>query len=117
MDEDGGRGGGGVLHEHGVAEEVDSDAKLEAEIERTEKAIDDCFRRRARRAGLAENMPEDRLMGEEERDQLSERLGNGMGTRAKRRREIEEMQEDAMEVKIKKTEDILGRRGAAKTGS
>ncbi len=44
------------------AEEVDSDVELEAEIARTERAIDDCFRRRARRAGIAVDVPEDRLM-------------------------------------------------------
>ncbi len=34
------------------AEEVNSDAELMAEIARTEEAIDECFRRRAKRAGL-----------------------------------------------------------------
>jgi hypothetical protein len=33
-------------------EEVDSDDELKAEIMRTEAAIDDCFRRRAIRAGI-----------------------------------------------------------------
>ncbi len=43
MVRDGGQGGGGVLCEHVQAEEVDSDAELEAEITRIEKAVDDCF--------------------------------------------------------------------------
>ncbi len=54
------------------------------------------------------NMLKDRLMGEEERDQLSQRLGNGIGTRAKRRREIEEMQEDAMKPKSEKQRTSWG---------
>ncbi len=88
-------------------EEVNSDAELEAEIARTEKAIDDCFRRRAKRAGKAVDGPEDRLMGEEERDRPSERLGDGDGVRAKRKREIEEMEEEAMKAEIKRMEKIL----------
>jgi hypothetical protein len=99
------------------AEEVDSDVELEAEIARTERAIDDCFRRRARRAGIAVEVSEDRPMGEEERDQLSDRLGDGVRTRAKRRREIGEMGEEAIEAEIKKTEETLEKkRGAAKPG-
>jgi hypothetical protein len=43
-------------------ERSDSEEELEAEIARTEKAINDCFRRRAKRAGVAVDMPEDRLM-------------------------------------------------------
>jgi hypothetical protein len=38
---------------------------------RTEKSIDECFWRRAKRAGIAVNLPEDRLMNESERDHLS----------------------------------------------
>ncbi len=92
------------------AGEPDSDAELEAEIARTERAIDDCFRRRSRRAGIAVGVPEGRPMKEEEGDCLSERLGNGLGVRAKRRREIEEMEEGAIETEIKKTEETLGKR-------
>jgi hypothetical protein len=45
-------------------EEVDSDAELEAEIAGTEEAIDDYFRRRAKRAGIVIEGPEDRPMDE-----------------------------------------------------
>jgi hypothetical protein len=59
--------------------------------------------------------PEDRPQGEEERDRLSERLGDGDGVRAKRRREIEGMEEEAMKAEIKKTEKILEKkRGVGK---
>jgi hypothetical protein len=57
------------------AETVDSDEEMMAEIARTEEAIDECFRRRARRAGLVVKGPEDRPLGEEERNRLSEKLG------------------------------------------
>jgi peptidoglycan/xylan/chitin deacetylase (PgdA/CDA1 family) len=94
-------------------EEFDSDAELKAEIARTERAIDDCFRRRARRAGIVGDVPEDRPMREEERDQLSERLGDGIGVGAKRRREIEEMGEEALEAEIEKTEEVLEKKSGA----
>jgi hypothetical protein len=59
--------------------------------------------------------PEDRPMDEKERDQLSEKLGDGKGARAKRRREIEEMQEETMVAEIGDIEKTLGkRRGAVK---
>jgi hypothetical protein len=91
----------------------DSDEELEAEIARTEKAIDDCFRRRTKRAGVAADTPEDKLMSESERDCLSEKLGDGLGVRAKRRKAIEEMSEEDMGNEIKKTEEILRERVGA----
>jgi hypothetical protein len=87
-------------------ERFDSDEELEAEIARTERAIDNCSWRRAKRAGVAVDMPEDRLMGESERDCLSEKLGDRPGVRAMRRKKIEEMNEDIGN-EIKKTEEIL----------
>jgi hypothetical protein len=58
-----------------------------------------------------------RPMSEEEKDQLSERLGNGEGTRAKRRKEMEEMQLETMEDEVKEVEKILARRrGAVRPG-
>ncbi len=39
------------------AGEPDSDEELAAEIKKTERAIDDCFRRRAKRAGVAVGVP------------------------------------------------------------
>ncbi len=97
------------------AEEVDSDVELMAEIERTEEAMDECFRRRAKRAGLMIEGPEDKPMDEEEMDQLSEKLGDGKGANAKRRKEIGEMQVETMEAEIEEVEEILRkRRGAVK---
>ncbi len=91
----------------------DSDEELEAEITRTEKAINDCFWRRAKRAGVAVDMPEDRFMSESERDCLSKKLGDGPGVQAKRRKDIEEMSEEDMGNEIKKTEEILRERAGA----
>jgi hypothetical protein len=87
-------------------ERSDSEEKLEAEIARMEKAIDDCFRRRAKRTRVAVNTPKNRLMSESERDCMSEKLGDGLGERTKRRRKIEEMSEKDIGNEIKKMEEI-----------
>jgi hypothetical protein len=92
------------------AGEPDSDEELEAEIEKTERAIDDCFRRRAKRAGVVVGVTEGRRMNEGERDLLSEKLGDRIGARAKRRKEIEEMGEEAIGIEIKKMEETLRER-------
>jgi hypothetical protein len=60
-------------------------------------AVEECYRRRARRAGLEETLPKDRPMTEQEINELSERLGDGKGSRAKRAREIEEMNIEDMD--------------------
>jgi hypothetical protein len=67
-------------------EEVDSDEELEAEIMRTEAAIDDCFRRRVIRAGIDVGEKDGRCVSEKERDRLSEKIGDRIRVRAKRRR-------------------------------
>jgi hypothetical protein len=70
-------------------EEMDSDEELATEIAKTEEAIDDCYRRRAKRAKIALGRLESGPLKEEERDKLSERLGDGEGVSVKRRKEIE----------------------------
>jgi hypothetical protein len=77
------------------------DKELEAEIARTETAVDDCICRRAKRAGVAMAQPGKKHMSEEERDLICEKLGDEPGARAKRRREIEEMSEEEMQTKIR----------------
>jgi hypothetical protein len=62
--------------------------------------VEACYRRRARRAGLAEMLPADRPLSEKELDTLSELLGDGIGARAKRRREIEQMTLVEMEAEL-----------------
>jgi hypothetical protein len=56
------------------------------ELKEAEAAVEERYRRRARRAGLVEMLPADRPMTEGELDTLSELLGDGAGDRAKRRR-------------------------------
>jgi hypothetical protein len=51
VDGDGRSGRRGVLREYTAGRRADSDEELEAEIARTEVAIDDCFWRRAKRVG------------------------------------------------------------------
>jgi hypothetical protein len=90
---------------------MDSDKELAAKIARMEEAIDNCYRTRARRARLELGELESRPLSEEERDKLSERLGDGVGTRAKRRRELEEMQLETLEAKVEEVERTRARRG------
>jgi hypothetical protein len=91
------------------AEKVDSDEEP-ANIARTEEALDECYQRRAKRAGVTMEGLEGRPISEEERDRLSERLGNGEGVRAKRRKEIEEMQLETIEAEVEEIEKTLARR-------
>ncbi len=64
---------------------------MKKELEEPVAAVEECYRRRARRAGLEEVLPVGRPMSEGELDTLSELLGDEVGGTAKRRREIEEM--------------------------
>ncbi len=54
--------------------------------------------------------PRDKCMSEKERDLLSEKLGDGIGAQAKRRKEIEEMGEEDIQAEIKKTEESVRER-------
>jgi hypothetical protein len=77
-------------HPREAIEEVEEAAfAMREELKEAEAVVEACYRRRARRAWLAEMLPADRPMTEKELDTLSELLGDGIGARAKRRREIE----------------------------
>jgi hypothetical protein len=80
-----------------------ADFVMEKELEEAKAAVEECYRRRARRAGLEGELPADRPMTEEELDMLSEILGDGAGSRAKRRREVEEMTIEEMEAELRET--------------
>jgi hypothetical protein len=56
-----------------------SDEEMEDEIKKAQAAMDECYRRRAERAGINIKVPEGRLLIEEELDTLSEQLGDGAG--------------------------------------
>jgi hypothetical protein len=86
------------------------------ELLQAKEDVEECYRRRARRAGLEETLPVGRPMMEEEIDDLSERLGywepaNGIGSRGtKRRREVIEMTIEEMEAEIRETNALIRRR-------
>jgi hypothetical protein len=83
---------------------------MDKELAETKAAIEDCYRRRARRAGLEETLPEGRPMTEQEIDNLSELLGDGIGSRTKRAREVEAMTIEDMEAEIKETNAMIRKR-------
>jgi hypothetical protein len=89
---------------------------MDKELMEAKAAAEECYRRRASRAGLEETLPTDRPMTEQEIDELSEKLGDGKGSRAKRAREIEEMTIEDMEAEIRETNAIIRRRRRAGTG-
>jgi hypothetical protein len=80
------------------------------ELLEAKAAVEKCYRRRARRAGLEGTLPVGRPMTEKEIDDLSERLGDGRGGRAKRSREIEEMMVEDMEAEIQETNALIRKR-------
>jgi hypothetical protein len=57
---------------------------MDKELMEAKAAVEECFRRRARRAELEGTLPVGRPMTEQEIDDLSERLGDGIRSRAKR---------------------------------
>ncbi len=74
--------------------------EMQGEVQEAEAAVDACYQRRARRAGLGDVLPTGRLMTEGELDELSERLGDGPGARARRREQVERMSLAEMEAEL-----------------
>jgi hypothetical protein len=89
---------------------------MREEIKEAEAAVEACYRRRARRAGLAEMLPADRPMTERGLDSLSELLGDGIGARARRRREVEQMTLAEMETELGGVQAEIKRRRSAGMG-
>jgi hypothetical protein len=89
---------------------------MEKELEEAEAAVEECFCQRAKRAGLEETLPVGRPMTEREIDTLSEALGDGNGSRAKRRRQNEEMTIEDMEAEIQETNAAIRKRRRAGRG-
>jgi hypothetical protein len=89
---------------------------MEKELEEAKAAVEECFCRRAKRAGREETLPVGRPMTEREIDTLSEALGDGIGSRAKRRKEIEEMTIEDMEAEIRETNAVIRKRRRAGAG-
>jgi hypothetical protein len=80
------------------------------ELLEAKAAVEECSRRRARRAGLEGTLPVGRPMTEKEIDDLSEGLGDGVGGRAKRSRETEEMTIEETEAEIWETNILIRKR-------
>jgi hypothetical protein len=87
-----------------------SDEEMQEEIGEAQAAVDACYRRRAESVGIKVESPRNRLMTEEELDDLSEQLGDGAGARAKRRREIERMSAAEMEAEAEEVQEEIRRR-------
>jgi hypothetical protein len=88
-----------------IEEVEEASFAIREELKEAEAAVEACYRRRARRAGLAEMLPADRPLSEKELDTFSELLGDGVRARAKRRKEVEqmtlvEMEAEFWEVKV-----------------
>jgi hypothetical protein len=84
-----------------------ADFVTDKELLQAKADVEECYRRRARRAGLEGTLPVGRPMTEREIDDLSERLGDGVGGKAKRSREIEEMMIEEMEAEIRETNALI----------
>jgi hypothetical protein len=89
-----------------------SDEEMLRELRETQVAVDACYRRRAKREGLEGELPTDRLMTKRELDNLSEQLGDGLGARAKRREEVEQMTIAKMEASSREFGRRSGGEGA-----
>ncbi len=89
---------------------------MREELKEAAAAVEVCYRRRARRAGLAEMLPADRPMTENELDTLSELLGDGIGARAQRRRQIEQMTLSEMEAELGEVQAEIKKRRRAGMG-
>jgi hypothetical protein len=65
-----------------IKEVEEATFSMREELKEAAAAVEECYRKRARRAGLAEMLLADRPMTEGELDTLSELLGDGDGDRA-----------------------------------
>ncbi len=78
--------------------------------------MEECFRRRARRAGLEESLPADRPMTEEEVEDLQWQLGDfgpasGHGSRGKKlSKEVIDITIEEMEAEIQETNEAIRKR-------
>jgi hypothetical protein len=86
------------------------------ELQQAKADVEECYRRRARRAGLEETLPVGRPMTDEEIDDLKWQLGdfrpaNGYGSKGtKRGREVIDMTIEEMEADIRETNELIRKR-------
>jgi hypothetical protein len=84
---------------------------MDKELMEAQAAVEECFRRRARRAGLEGTLPVGRPTTEQEIDDLSKQLGDGIGSRAKCSSKIEEMRLRTWRLRYKRPTHSSGSRG------
>jgi hypothetical protein len=93
-----------------------ADFITDMELQQAKAEVEECYRRRAWRAGLGDALPEGRPMMEEELDDLRWQLGDfrpagGYGSRGqKRRKEPTEMTIEEMEAEIEETNEAITKR-------
>jgi hypothetical protein len=86
------------------------------ELQQARADLEECFRRRARRAGLEESLPADRPMTEEEIEDLQWQLGDfgpasGHWSRGKKRsKDVIDMTIEEMEAEIQETNEAIRKR-------
>jgi hypothetical protein len=86
------------------------------ELQQAKADVEECYCRRARRAGLEETLPVGRPMTDEEIDDLKWQLGdfgpaNGYGSKGtKRGREVVDMTIEEMEAEIRETNELIRKR-------
>ncbi len=89
---------------------------IDQELQQAKADLEECFRRRARRAGLEESLPADRPMTEEEIEDLQWQLGDfrpasGYGSRGKKRgKDAINMTIEEMEAEIQETNEAIRKR-------
>jgi hypothetical protein len=87
------------------------------ELQQARAEMEECYRRRARRAGLEDTLPAGRPMTEEEIEDLQWQLGDfgpasGYGNRGKKRsqQEVIDMTIEEMEAEIQETNEAIRKR-------
>jgi hypothetical protein len=91
-------------------EEPNSKDEMQRELEETKAAVDASTLRRARKTGVNVVRPEGKQMNEAECNRIYEEIGDEPVAQAKRRKEIEEMNEEDIEAEIERTEVAMAER-------
>ncbi len=94
-----------------------ADFVTEVELQQARAEMEDCYRRRARRVGLEDTLPEGRPMTEQEIQDLQWRLGdfgpaNGRGSRGRKRsqQDVINMTIEEMEAELQETNEAIRKR-------
>jgi hypothetical protein len=94
-----------------------ADLVMAVELQQAKAEMEDCYRRRARRVGLEDTLPEGRPMTEQEIEDLQWRLGDygptdGRGSRGQKRsqQDIIDMTIEEMEAELQETNEAIRKR-------